>query len=79
MTSAIKRTLEFAAPLAFSRFVQVASTFVLMAYIAQLGHEALAAGGIISSAQIFINVATMSLLFVLAPLVGGQCVVKTTH
>ena len=73
MPSAIKRTLEFAAPLAFSRFVQVASTFVLMAYIARLGHEALAAGGIISSAQIFINVAIMSPLFVLAPLVGGKC------
>src|SRR5579872_1017969 len=56
--------------MAGSQFMSVASGFLCMAMLAQLGHEVLAASALIFSTQLSIMVSGMSVLFSLSVLVG---------
>lgn len=65
-----KRICSLALPMAGSQFMNVASGFLCMAMLAQLGHEVLAASALIFSTQLSIMVSGMSVLFSLSVLVG---------
>lgn len=65
-----KRIFSLALPMAGSQLMNVASGFLCMAMLAQLGHEVLAASALIFSTQLSIMVSGMSVLFSLSVLVG---------
>lgn len=65
-----KRIFSLALPMAGSQLLNVASGFLCMAMLAQLGHEVLAASALIFSTQLSIMVSGMSILFSLSVLVG---------
>lgn len=65
-----KKIFSLALPMAGSQFINVASGFLCMAMLAQLGHEVLAASALIVSTQLSIMVSGMSILFSLSVLVG---------
>ena len=65
-----------AVPLATTRGLQAVRTFVLMAMLAQLGHDTLAASALISSIQIAIVVSFISCFFALGSIVGREFAAK---
>lgn len=65
-----KKIFSLALPMAGSQFINVASGFLCMAMVAQLGHQALAASALIFSTQLPIMTSGMSLLYSLSVLVG---------
>lgn len=65
-----KRLFSLALPMATVQFITVASGFLGMAMLAQLGHTVLAASGLFFSTQIAIIVSAISLLFSLGILIG---------
>lgn len=65
-----KRIFSLALPMAGSQLINVASGFLCMAMLAQLGHDVLAASALIFSTQISIMVSGMAILFSLSVLVG---------
>ncbi len=66
----LKRIFSLALPMAGSQFISVASGFLCMTMLAQLGHEVLAASALIFSTQLAIMVSGMSILFSISVLVG---------
>lgn len=65
-----KRLFSLAMPMAGTQFINVASSFLCMGMLAQLGHEVLAASALIFSAQLSISVSGISILFSLSVLIG---------
>lgn len=65
-----KKIFALALPMTGSQLINVASGFLCMAMLAQLGHQVLAASALIFSTQLSIMVSGMSLLFSLSVLVG---------
>lgn len=71
LSSASKKTIVFSLPIIGSRFLGTLSSFLGMLMIAKLGHAQLAAGALVSSIQITLNVICWSILFSI-PVVVGQ-------
>lgn len=67
---ASKRITTLALPMAGTQLINVASGFLCMAMLAQLGHSVLAASALIFSIQLSIMVTGMSILYALSVLVG---------
>jgi len=67
---ASKRIFSLAIPMAGTQLINVASSFLCMTMLAQLGHEVLAASALIYSTQIATIVTAMSMLFSLSVLIG---------
>jgi MATE family multidrug resistance protein len=65
-----KRIFALALPMAGSQFINMASGFLCMIMLAQLGHQLLAASALIVSTQLSIMVSGMAVLFSLSVLVG---------
>ena len=58
MLTIIKQLLTLGIPLAASRFMHTLNTFIVMLFIAQLGHDALAASFTMATTRIIIMPAT---------------------
>lgn len=65
-----KKIASLALPMAGTQFINMASGFLCMTMLAELGHEVLAASALIFATQVSIMVTGMSLLFSLSVLVG---------
>ena len=65
-----KRIFSLALPMAGSQLINVASGFLCMTMLAQLGPEVLAASGLIFSTELSIVVTGISILFSLSVLIG---------
>lgn len=70
LIEASKRIFSLALPMAGTQLINVASSFLCMTMLAQLGHQVLAASALIYSTQIATIVTGMSMLFSLSVLVG---------
>ena len=72
MRTTIKKLLTLGIPLAASRFMHTLNTFIVMLFIAQLGHDALAASFTMATTRIIMLVIFMSPLFAIGSLVSRQ-------
>lgn len=70
MFKIIKKLLAMGLPMAASRFIHTFNTFIVMALISQLGHEALAASFTIAMTRIVMLVVFLSPLFAIGAIVG---------
>lgn len=70
LIQASKRIFSLGLPMAGTQFINVASSFLCMTMLAQLGHQVLAASALIYSTQIATFVTGMSLLMSLSVLVS---------
>lgn len=66
----IQRIFSLALPMAGTQFINIASSFLCMAMLAQLGQETLAASALIFSTQAAIMVTGMSIIFALSVLIS---------
>lgn len=72
MRTTIKQLLTLGIPLSASRFMHTLNTFIVMLFIAQLGHDALAASFTMATTRIILLVIFMSPLFAIGSLVSRQ-------
>lgn len=70
MSSHFKRTLAVATPLILSQFIYTLSGFLGMLMLAGLGHDVLAASGLLFSTELMIRVVVLSPLFSLSVIVA---------
>lgn len=78
-TNAFSRTFQLSIPLIFTRLINVGCNFIGMLMIATLGHEALAAGALISATLSFLQVAFWSILFSMSVVISRMYGAKHYH
>ena len=66
----IRQSLTLVWPTVTSRVLYTLALFINMALLGRLSHEALAAGALISSSNITVNISIASMLFSISPIIA---------